>query len=121
MGYQKDIDRYLAMSKIFAFSSIVEGYPNALIEAMAIPLPSVSFSCDFGPSEIIRDGKNGFLVKVGDIETFASKLQELIDKPALRETLQSESYKIRKENDINVIAPMYLEFIYQCFQSISLK
>lgn len=109
-GYQKDVDKYLSMSKIFAFSSIVEGYPNALIEAMAIPLPVVSFDCNYGPSEIIRDGENGFLVRVADTETFALRLQELIDNPHLRKAFQSESCKIRMNNHIDTIAPQYIEF-----------
>jgi glycosyltransferase involved in cell wall biosynthesis len=112
-GYQRDIDLYLSKSSIFAFTSVIEGYPNALIEAMATPLPSVSFDCEAGPSDIIADGKNGFLVKVGDIETFANRLQELIDKPALRLKIQSEASVIKKHNDLAKIAPRYVDFFSQ--------
>lgn len=109
-GYQKDVDFYLSKSKIFAFTSIIEGYPNALIEAMATPLPVVSFNCEAGPIDIIRDGENGFLVDVEDIDTFAQRLQTLIDQPELRERLQHNALKIRYENDLSMIAPKYLQF-----------
>jgi GalNAc-alpha-(1->4)-GalNAc-alpha-(1->3)-diNAcBac-PP-undecaprenol alpha-1,4-N-acetyl-D-galactosaminyltransferase len=110
IGYQKDVDFFLSQSKIFAFTSIIEGYPNALIEAMATPLPPVSFDCDAGPSDIIVDNENGFLVKVGDIETFASRLQLLIDQPELRQKIQLSASNIKMVNDLNKIIPRYLEF-----------
>ena len=67
-GFREDVDFYLSQSKIFALTSLIEGFPNALIEAMATPLAPVSFNCNAGPSEIIEHGKNGFLVEVGNIE-----------------------------------------------------
>ena len=109
-GYQKDVDYYLSRSKIFAFTSIIEGYPNALIEAMATPLPPVSFNCEAGPADIIKDGENGFLVDVGDVETFTYRLQELIDKPELREVMQQRASRIRCENSLLNVAPHYLRF-----------
>ncbi len=109
-GYRKDVDFFLAQSKIFASTSIIEGYPNALIEAMATPLPAVCFNCVSGPSDIIVDGENGFLIKVGDIQAFAVKLQELIDQPKLRERIQKKAIEIKYDNDISKIAPKYLEF-----------
>jgi len=109
--YQKDIDIYLSSSRIFAFTSIIEGYPNALIEAMGTPLPVVSFDCNYGPSEIINDGVNGFLVKVGDTGILAKKLQFLIDNPSAREAFMQEAIKIRQDNHINVVGTKYLDFL----------
>lgn len=109
-GYKEDVDLYLSQSKIFALTSIIEGYPNVLIEAMATPLPSVSFDCVAGPSDIIVNGENGFLVDVGDIETFANRLQELIDQPELRERMELKALNIKHDNDLSKIAPKYLEF-----------
>ena len=110
-GFQDDVDFYLSQSKIFALTSIIEGYPNALIEAMATPLPSVSFDCEAGPSDIIRDGENGFLIDVGDIEKLTCRLQQLIDDPDLRERIQLNAMNIRYDNEISKIAPKYLDFL----------
>lgn len=112
-GYQKDVDLFLSKSKIFAFTSIIEGYPNALIEAMATPLPPVCFDCIAGPSDIIQDGKNGFLVDIGDVNTFSARLQLLIDYPEIRERIQKEASMVRIENDLSRIAPLYLDFFSQ--------
>ncbi|MGQ1785713.1 glycosyltransferase [Saccharicrinis sp. GN24d3] len=109
-GYQKDVDLFLSKSKIFAFSSIIEGYPNALIEAMATPLPSVSFDCEAGPSDIIKNGKNGYLVEVGDVDMFASRLQLLIDDEELRSSIQKQAMLIKTENELSKVAYKYLDF-----------
>ena len=59
LGAVDDVDKWLARASIFAFSSISEGFPNALIEAMAAGLPCVSFDCDAGPRDIIKNKING--------------------------------------------------------------
>lgn len=55
VGVVKDVDRYLAQSKIFAFVSTSEGFPNALGEAVLFPTASISYNCPAGPEDIIRD------------------------------------------------------------------
>ncbi len=109
-GVVQDIDTWLAKASIFAFSSQYEGFPNALAEAMASGLPCVSFDCDTGPSDMIIDGKNGFLVPTNDIEQFSMKIQYLIDAPEIREIISSEAKKIASRLHISKIANQYLEF-----------
>jgi GalNAc-alpha-(1->4)-GalNAc-alpha-(1->3)-diNAcBac-PP-undecaprenol alpha-1,4-N-acetyl-D-galactosaminyltransferase len=79
MGIRSDIQSILSESTIFAFPSLWEGFPNALLEAMAIGVPCISNNCPTGPSEIIQDGVNGFLVEVNDIEDFKKKLLILME------------------------------------------
>ena len=110
-GFQKEVDFYLSQAKIFGFTSIIEGYPNALIEGMANGLAAVSFKCVAGPSDIIKEGDNGFLIPVGDITLFAEKLQQLIDNPALLNELGSNASKIKQTNDLKIIAEQYKEFL----------
>ena len=55
--------KYLSQATVFAFPSIFEGLPNALIEAMICGCPVVSADCDFGPREILDGGKYGYLSK----------------------------------------------------------
>lgn len=81
------IEDEMVASSMFAFSSRFEGFGMVLIEAMACGLPCVSFDCPCGPSEIVDHGKNGYLVPNGDIETFAARLNELIQNDELRKAM----------------------------------
>lgn len=76
-------DLYLE-SSIFAFTSSSEGFPNAIGEAMSAGLPVVAFDCVAGPSDMITDGQNGFLVPLFDKNAFESRLIELMSNKALR-------------------------------------
>ncbi len=110
-GFQKEVDLYLSKAKIFGFTSIIEGYPNALIEGMANGLAPVSFNCVAGPSDIIKEGENGFLVPVGEVALFAQKLQMLIDDRALLEKISSNASKIKETNNLKIIAEKYSRFL----------
>jgi glycosyltransferase involved in cell wall biosynthesis len=65
-------------------TSRYEGFPMVLIEAAAKGLPMVSFDIETGPSEIITDDVNGFLVPANDAESMAKKLELLIEDPQMR-------------------------------------
>lgn len=82
-GKVADIDKYLLEAKVFAFTSNYEGFPNALAEGMAAGLAPVSFDCPTGPSDLIEDGVNGFLVPLDDDSLFLQRLLELMDDEIL--------------------------------------
>jgi glycosyltransferase involved in cell wall biosynthesis len=77
-GRVSDLPVRLLESDIFVLCSDFEGYPNALIEAMAMGIPSISTDCPTGPKEIIRQGENGLLVKCGDAEELAAAAEWMI-------------------------------------------
>ena len=77
-GAVKDIqDKYLE-SSIYVMSSRYEGMPMVLLETMACGLPVISFDCPCGPKDIIKNNEDGFIVKFGNIEQMAEKIEELI-------------------------------------------
>lgn len=67
----------LCSSGIYVMSSRFEGLPMTLIEAQVCGLPIVSFDCDCGPSDIVKDGVNGFLIPPGDLDGFADAVVKL--------------------------------------------
>lgn len=78
-GYTSDVGSKLLSASIFAMTSILEGFPLALLEAMSIGLPCVYTNCHYGPSSMIKDGGNGFLVEIGAIESMADRINFLIE------------------------------------------
>lgn len=74
-------------SAFYVMSSRYEGWGLVLVEAMSCGLPCVSFDCPYGPSDIIRDGEDGFLVENGNIQQLAEKMELLINNKELRERL----------------------------------
>ena len=111
-GQQKEVDQYLEESKIYVLSSDIEGYPNALCEAMAHGLACVSFDCVAGPSDIIKNRKNGILIEDGHTELFARELDLLIENEDTRRELGEEAKKIQDTLRSDRIFELYLTFIF---------
>jgi glycosyltransferase involved in cell wall biosynthesis len=115
MGTSKEVDLWLNKSSIFAFPSILEGFPNALAEAMSAGLPCVSFNCETGPSELISNEVNGFLIEVGDVNTLAEKLELLMNNPDIRNIISKNALQVGDMLNSNKISKYYLDF---CFNNI---
>jgi GalNAc-alpha-(1->4)-GalNAc-alpha-(1->3)-diNAcBac-PP-undecaprenol alpha-1,4-N-acetyl-D-galactosaminyltransferase len=111
LGYLKDFSRQFSESRIFVLPSLTEGFPNALIEAMSVPLACISSNCVAGPNEIIENGVNGLLVEPGNINDLTSALDRLIEDPALRKKIALNAFKVRETLCFEKIAQQYLDFI----------
>ncbi|NYT86896.1 glycosyltransferase family 4 protein [Pollutimonas harenae] len=77
----------LAKADIFALTSRVEGFPNVLLEAMALGCACVTVDCPSGPREMSQNGKDAILVPLEDHDALVSGLAQLMDDGALRSTL----------------------------------
>jgi glycosyltransferase involved in cell wall biosynthesis len=86
------LSRIMAETDIFAMSSILEGQPLSLVEAMSYGCPIVATKAG-GIAEIIRDGVNGLLCEPADPDCLAQKIITLIEHPDLREKLGREARK----------------------------
>lgn len=87
MGFQSDVRPFFAISHALAFASYREGFPNVVIQAGAMALPSIVTDIN-GCNEIIEDGKNGCFVPVGDVQALRTAMIRLIDDCDFYESLQ---------------------------------
>lgn len=100
LGVSEDVDLpgfvsnpfgYMAYSNVFVLSSLFEGLPTVIIEAMAVGTPVVSTDCKSGPAEILQDGHYGRLVAVGDVEAMASAIIETLEAVPEKEALKERA------------------------------
>lgn len=81
-GRTNDMHSELLSRDAFIMSSDYEGMPNALAEAMATGLVCISTDCKTGPRDLIKNGENGFLVPVDDVDSMAKKIIEVSNMSA---------------------------------------
>ena len=80
LGHRDDVADLLRTSDAFAFPSLMEAFPNAVMEAMSVGLPVVATNVG-GIPELIADRRNGVLVAPGDSAAFAYGVLELLEHP----------------------------------------
>lgn len=93
IGFHKDVDRVMREHSIFCLSSVHEGFPNVLSEAMANGMACVSFDIVTGPSEIIVDGLDGMIVEDKNVDALAEGLALLMGDENLRYTYGQHAIK----------------------------
>jgi glycosyltransferase involved in cell wall biosynthesis len=69
----------MAQASLFVLSSVFEGLAMVLIEALACGCPVVSTDCPSGPSEILKQGRFGTLVRMGDEMALAAAIKQALD------------------------------------------
>lgn len=111
VGKQTDVEAHYLKSRIFAFTSESEGFPNVIGEAMSAGLPVIAFDCIAGPSEMIKDNLNGFLIQLFDYEMFKEKLEILMDNEELRISFGDNAREDIRQFSIESIGEQYYQLL----------
>jgi glycosyltransferase involved in cell wall biosynthesis len=79
-------DEY-SRASLFVMTSRNECFPMTLLEAMSHGLPCIAFNCETGPRHLVRNGQNGFLVNMHDLDTMADQITALIKNETERKKM----------------------------------
>lgn len=112
LGYQENVQQFICVSDVVVLTSLWEGLPNILLEAMAMKKPVVATNVG-GTAEIVKDGENGFLVEPCDVAGIAEKIEKLIDDENLSKSMGEKGYEFVRGNfDLSLMVLAY-EKLYQ--------
>jgi GalNAc-alpha-(1->4)-GalNAc-alpha-(1->3)-diNAcBac-PP-undecaprenol alpha-1,4-N-acetyl-D-galactosaminyltransferase len=101
-------------SKIFGFSSLYEGFPNALIEAMHFGLPCISTDCPTGPSELIANGINGYLIPLNGEKAMAEKLNYLMGNEEMGKIMGEKAIHAVNKYELPNVISLWNDLITRC-------
>ena len=109
-GRTDNVPSALASARIFVLCSNVEGMPNALMEAVALGVPSIATDVS-GVRDIINDGEDGFIIPVGDEAALEKKLLQLMDSEDLQRKFAVSSAVVVEKFDKKKIFGQWLDLV----------
>ncbi len=113
LGWQDNPFKFMRRASFFVLSSEYEGFPNALVEAMAVGCPVISTDCLCGPGEILDGGRYGVLLPTEDEDTMAQAIIKLTKHESLRKELSDLGRKRAMDFDITAMAGEYRKLLLE--------
>ena len=111
IGFSDEIHNWIANSDVYVSASIVEGSPNSIIESVCLGTPVVAADCNFGPKEILDNGKIGILVPINNTSKMIKSINNILDNEELREELGKLSKKQKSNYSADKISELYIKEI----------
>lgn len=104
--YGRDLLAYYAVSDSFVFPSYREGFPNTVLEAGAMGLPSIVTDIN-GSREIIKDGKNGMIIPPRSVETLAEAMLRMVEDKTMRKQMAENAREM-------IVSRFEKNFVQKC-------
>lgn len=118
-GYVDNPFAYMRGADAFALSSVHEGLPTVLVEALACGCPVVATDCPSGPREILEDGALGPLVPVADPEAFATATVDVLTDPTSPARLRDRADDFAMDRTIDRYADLVERVARDCRHGVA--
>lgn len=112
-GYEANPYRYVSKADVFVLSSLFEGLPNTLIEALAVGTPCVATNCKSGPKEILLNGEGGYLVDVCDEDSMAEAIIKTLTEKEKTKAMLEKAQNMLWRFTPDEAGERYLEIVEQ--------
>ncbi|MBC2840330.1 glycosyltransferase family 4 protein [Robiginitalea sp. SC105] len=111
LGFRSDVQVLMRSSEIFILTSKYEGLPMVLLEALSQRMACISYDCITGPSEIIDNNTNGFLIEDQNMDEMANKLKKLIENESLRSKFQKNAPEVLEKYKLASVGNKWIQLI----------
>lgn len=111
LGFRKNPYKYISLSDCFVLSSSREGFPNALVEALACGITAISSNCKSGPNEILKNSKYSFLYNVEDINDLTEKMEKQLLSSYSKKDILFENEELINEFKQTKIVNKFIEVL----------
>lgn len=111
-GFTKDVHQKIQKAKMFILPSDYEGIANAMLEALAMGIPTICTDCPaYGGRLFIEDGKSGFLIPVGDEQVLLERMMILAEDDELSLAFSKQSQMIKERLSEDLIVEQWCQVI----------
>lgn len=117
-GWVKNVWEELSQATLFVLPSRYEGFPSALLEAMAAGVPSIAVDCESGPRAVINDSQCGLLVENSE-QTLTEAMRTLIDDPERRIQVGLAGKKVIERFGWNAMTSAYEDVLREAVHVVS--
>jgi glycosyltransferase involved in cell wall biosynthesis len=100
-GFHRDMAPFYVNARATVMTSLYEGFPNVLVESIALGTPVVAFDCPSGPTEIVQDGVNGYLVRHQDVAHLEECITSALERVWNPAQVQATVARFACEESIN--------------------
>ncbi|MGH9051617.1 MAG: glycosyltransferase [Acidimicrobiia bacterium] len=111
LGFRDNPLSFVARSRAFVLSSVNEGMPLSLLEAMACNVPIISTDCPSGPGWLLEEGRCGLLVPMRDPSAMAEAIERVLHDPVLTDRLIAAGRERVESFSPQRIAHAYLDLV----------
>lgn len=117
-GYSHHIDEVYDSAQIFGLTSRMEGFDLAIMEASSHGVVGVTYDVNYGPNDIIVNGKNGYVVDNGDYHQLADRMLQLFRDPTLLQSMSDGAYELSERFSTAQVWAKWQELIDQAMKDL---
>ena len=111
-GYKSNINEIMSNSGMYVSSSNFEGISNSMLEAMALGVPTICTDCPVGGAKmVIKDGVNGVLVPVGDVDKLYNAMIRIASESKFADKISREAVRVKDTFSDKTIGAMWIDII----------